>query len=82
MPCAHQNLSACVLINELQTVAERKKKTKPKFQLRCFLWKARVKMKNLSRGFLKIVQFHIFDQNKEILRLVVIKDYESAFDAV
>ena len=47
MPCAHQlNLRACVLIKELQTVAERKKKTKkktkPKFQLGRFLWKARV----------------------------------------
>ena len=29
MPCAHQlNLRACVLIKELQTVAERKKKKK------------------------------------------------------
>ena len=39
-----KNLRACVLIKELQTVAERKKKkkTKPKFQLGRFLWKARV----------------------------------------
>ena len=44
MPWAHQlNLCACVLIKELQTVAERKKKTKPKFQLGRFHWKARVK---------------------------------------
>ena len=43
MPCAHQNLRACVLIKELQTVhGWTKNKTMPKFQLGRFLWKARV----------------------------------------
>ena len=36
------NRRACVLLANLQIVAERKKKTKPKFQLGRFLWKARV----------------------------------------
>ena len=37
--------SSLMRVKDLQTVAERKEKTKPKFQLGRFLWKARVKKK-------------------------------------
>ena len=39
--------------DELQTVAERKKKTKPKFQLGRFLWKARVKTTISSHAYVE-----------------------------